>query len=72
MPSRSLAAVVKYEESASALRCRIFGVTAFALAALRAKAGGANEARTRDPHVANVVLYQLSYRPPKGVNHIPD
>lgn len=25
--------------------------------------GGAEEARTLDPHVANVVLYQLSYRP---------
>ena len=26
-------------------------------------AGGAEEDRTPDPHVANVVLYQLSYRP---------
>ena len=25
--------------------------------------GGAEEIRTPDPHVANVVLYQLSYRP---------
>jgi hypothetical protein len=25
--------------------------------------GGAEEIRTLDPHVANVVLYQLSYRP---------
>ena len=24
---------------------------------------GAEESRTPDPHVANVVLYQLSYRP---------
>lgn len=30
--------------------------------ARRAKAG-AEEIRTPDPHVANVVLYQLSYRP---------
>ena len=29
----------------------------------KAKIGGANGIRTRDPHVANVVLYQLSYRP---------
>ena len=27
------------------------------------KNGGAEEIRTLDPHVANVVLYQLSYRP---------
>ena len=27
--------------------------------------GGAEEIRTLDPHVANVVLYQLSYRPLK-------
>ena len=27
------------------------------------KSGGAEETRTLDPHVANVVLYQLSYRP---------
>ena len=27
--------------------------------------GGAEEIRTLDPHVANVVLYQLSYRPIK-------
>ena len=32
--------------------------------------GGANEARTRDPHVANVVLYQLSYRPLKKGNTV--
>ncbi len=25
--------------------------------------GGAKEIRTPDPHVANVMLYQLSYRP---------
>ena len=27
------------------------------------KTGGANEIRTHDPYVANVMLYQLSYRP---------
>lgn len=31
-----------------------------------AKGGGAEETRTPDPHDANVVLYQLSYRP-KGM-----
>ncbi len=32
--------------------------------------GGAEEARTLDPHVANVVLYQLSYRPMKKEHSI--
>ena len=40
-----------------------FGAAAFALATLRAKAGGAEGARTPDPHNAIVVLYQLSYDP---------
>ena len=30
--------------------------------------GGAEEIRTPDPHVANVVLYQLSYRPICRIN----
>ena len=35
--------------------------------------GGAEEIRTPDPHVANVMLYQLSYRPvgKRGFN-VPD
>ena len=34
---------------------------------------GAEESRTPDPHVANVVLYQLSYRPleKRGYIHSP-
>ena len=40
-----------------------FGAAAFVLAALRAKAGGAEGIRTPDPHNAIVVLYQLSYDP---------
>jgi len=35
----------------------------------RGKNGGAEEIRTPDPHVANVVLYQLSYRPISTLNN---
>ena len=60
MPSRSLAAPI-FTGSAFALKYRAYGVTAFALAALRAKAGRSAGTRTLDPMIKSHLLYQLSY-----------
>ena len=42
---------------------RAFPMVEWPAMSKRSASNGAEEIRTPDPHVANVVLYQLSYRP---------
>src|ERR1035437_8138315 len=42
---------------------RAFNIVEWPAMSKRSASNGAEEIRTPDPHVANVVLYQLSYRP---------
>ena len=48
---------------ASALMCLFLRHSEFPFLRFDAISGGAEEIRTPDPYVANVMLYQLSYRP---------
>ena len=57
-------AVARHSNTVQArLRAKHSGAAAFVLAALRAKAGGAEGSRTPDLLIANEALYQLSYDP---------